>query len=422
MSVRFEVNGKQVEVEVEPRLTLADCLRHHLRLTGTHVGCEHGVCGACTVIVDGDGGALLPDARGAGRREPRWYGRRPVERSGPHAAAEILPQASRIAVRLLHARHDHHRARAAERGAGMRRRRACARCCPATFAAAPATSPSSRRCSMRAPPTSAKADAHEDRQLVHRQPDRAPRGPALSARPRSSMSTISRARACCTRRSCAARSRTAAFARSMLRPRCALAGVHSVITAKDIGDRVPRVPMRLQPLPEFEPFGQPVIAETKVRYVGEAIALVLADSPGIAEDASGLIEVDIEPLPPVADWHASAKNETLLFESQGNKPRDQVPCRARRRCRGVQGRALHPARALPHPAAHGAAHGAARPACRVGCAHAGGSPSPAPPRCCFSTVARWRSRWAFRKARSRWWRTTSAAASARAASSIRRIS
>src|SRR5437879_13619820 len=53
MPVRFEVNGKEVEVEVEPRLTLADCLRHKLRLTGTHLGCEHGVCGACTVIVDG---------------------------------------------------------------------------------------------------------------------------------------------------------------------------------------------------------------------------------------------------------------------------------------------------------------------------------------------------------------------------------
>ena len=53
MAVRFRVNGKEVEVEVEPRLTLADCLRHHLRLTGTHLGCEHGVCGACTVLVDG---------------------------------------------------------------------------------------------------------------------------------------------------------------------------------------------------------------------------------------------------------------------------------------------------------------------------------------------------------------------------------
>jgi carbon-monoxide dehydrogenase small subunit len=53
MKARFEVNGREVEVAVEPRLTLADCLRHHLRLTGTHVGCEHGVCGACTVLLDG---------------------------------------------------------------------------------------------------------------------------------------------------------------------------------------------------------------------------------------------------------------------------------------------------------------------------------------------------------------------------------
>ena len=52
-AVSFTVNGKRHEIEVEPRLTLVDCLRHHLGLTGTHVGCEHGVCGACTVIVDG---------------------------------------------------------------------------------------------------------------------------------------------------------------------------------------------------------------------------------------------------------------------------------------------------------------------------------------------------------------------------------
>jgi aerobic carbon-monoxide dehydrogenase large subunit len=98
----------------------------------------------------------------------------------------------------------------------------------------------------------------------------------------------------------------------------ALAGVHSVITAKDIGNRVPRVPMRLQPLPDFEPFGQPVIAETKVRYVGEAIAVVLADTAGIAEDALGLIEVDIEALPAVADRHASAQGASLLFEDAGS--------------------------------------------------------------------------------------------------------
>ncbi|HEX3537388.1 MAG TPA: (2Fe-2S)-binding protein [Stellaceae bacterium] len=54
MPVQFEVNGKPVSVEVEPRTSLADCLRNQLRLTGTHLGCEHGVCGACTVIVDGE--------------------------------------------------------------------------------------------------------------------------------------------------------------------------------------------------------------------------------------------------------------------------------------------------------------------------------------------------------------------------------
>lgn len=48
------VNGRVVESQVEPRLLLSDFLRHTLGLTGTHVGCEHGVCGACTVLVDGD--------------------------------------------------------------------------------------------------------------------------------------------------------------------------------------------------------------------------------------------------------------------------------------------------------------------------------------------------------------------------------
>jgi aerobic-type carbon monoxide dehydrogenase small subunit (CoxS/CutS family) len=53
MHVAFELNGARVEADVESRTTLADCLRHHLLRTGTHVGCEHGVCGACTIIVDG---------------------------------------------------------------------------------------------------------------------------------------------------------------------------------------------------------------------------------------------------------------------------------------------------------------------------------------------------------------------------------
>lgn len=53
VAVRLSVNGVPREAEVPARLLLSDFLRDHLGLTGTHVGCEHGVCGACTVLVDG---------------------------------------------------------------------------------------------------------------------------------------------------------------------------------------------------------------------------------------------------------------------------------------------------------------------------------------------------------------------------------
>jgi len=52
-TVRLTVNGRTHEAEAEPRMLLTDFLRHKLGLTGTHVGCEHGVCGACTVEIDG---------------------------------------------------------------------------------------------------------------------------------------------------------------------------------------------------------------------------------------------------------------------------------------------------------------------------------------------------------------------------------
>ncbi len=53
-TVRLRVNGRPYEVTVEARRSLADALREDLGLTGTHVGCEHGVCGACTVLLDGE--------------------------------------------------------------------------------------------------------------------------------------------------------------------------------------------------------------------------------------------------------------------------------------------------------------------------------------------------------------------------------
>jgi aerobic-type carbon monoxide dehydrogenase small subunit (CoxS/CutS family) len=67
--VRVEVNGRVHEPDVEPRTLLSDFLRHELGLTGTHVGCEHGVCGACTVQLDGEPvrSCLLFAVQAAGR-------------------------------------------------------------------------------------------------------------------------------------------------------------------------------------------------------------------------------------------------------------------------------------------------------------------------------------------------------------------
>jgi aerobic-type carbon monoxide dehydrogenase small subunit (CoxS/CutS family) len=53
-TVTLDVNGRRAEVTCEARRTLADVLRHDLGLTGTHLGCEHGICGACTVLIDGE--------------------------------------------------------------------------------------------------------------------------------------------------------------------------------------------------------------------------------------------------------------------------------------------------------------------------------------------------------------------------------
>jgi carbon-monoxide dehydrogenase small subunit len=54
MKISFVINGQETTREVEPRILLSDFLRHDLGLTGTHVGCEHGVCGSCTIQLDGE--------------------------------------------------------------------------------------------------------------------------------------------------------------------------------------------------------------------------------------------------------------------------------------------------------------------------------------------------------------------------------
>ena len=102
--------------------------------------------------------------------------------------------------------------------------------------------------------------------------------------------------------------------------RAALArpGVHAVITAAEIGAAIPTIPLRQESSPAFKPFEQPVIAHRKVRYVGEPVAVVLADSAAAAEDALEAIELEIEPLPAVVGSAAAAAKDVLLFEDAGS--------------------------------------------------------------------------------------------------------
>src|SRR5882762_3658537 len=214
-------------------------------------------------------------------------------------------------MRLLHARHDHDRARAVDRRARLRRR-------PGTRGAvgkhlplhglylhrrggarrAQRLSQAGRRSRMRNSFVGAAVERREDLRFLRGRgeyvDDLAPRGLLHAVILRSAVAH--------------GRLRAIDFSAALKIP-----GVHAVITAKDMPGGPPIIPMRLQPLPDFKPYEQPVIAADKVRYVGEPVAVVLADSPAIGEDALEAITVDIEALPAVTSRAAATKGDSLLF-------------------------------------------------------------------------------------------------------------
>lgn len=103
-----------------------------------------------------------------------------------------------------------------------------------------------------------------------------------------------------------------------LDPSAALAvkGVRGVITAADVPTPVPTIPFR-RPSPTTAPYAQPVVATEKVRYVGEPVALLVAESAEIAEDALQEIVLEIDALPAVVEWRSAVAGTTLLFDGAG---------------------------------------------------------------------------------------------------------
>jgi len=98
-------------------------------------------------------------------------------------------------------------------------------------------------------------------------------------------------------------------------------GVHAVFTAGEISASrdgvIPMVPVRLASIPELAPYRQPVIANGVVRYVGEPLAVIIADSVALGEDAAAMVGLDIEQLPVVGNWQVAASGQALLFPKQG---------------------------------------------------------------------------------------------------------
>ena len=134
------VNGRVVNETVEPRLLLTDFLRQRLGLTGTHVGCEHGVCGACTVLLDGVAvrGCCLLAVQVDGCEVETVES---LAGQGPLTPlAGVVPASPRPPVRVLHAG-DPDGGDGSARRAELRAARRSSTCSPATSAAAPGYAP-----------------------------------------------------------------------------------------------------------------------------------------------------------------------------------------------------------------------------------------------------------------------------------------
>ena len=283
----LEVNGRNYEVRVEPRRTLADALREDCGLTGTHLGCEHGVCGACTVLVDGEpvGSCLMfaVQAEGAAIRT--------VE--GLANGEELHP--------LQQAFWDHH---------GLQ----CGFCTPGFLMLAAgvlekqptSATRSCATCCVQSLPLHRLSEHHQGRarrgrpdeavsligQGVRRLEDR----PLLTGAGRFA-ADISFPHQLAMRvvRSPVAFGRLRAVdVRAALRA----PGVVAVWTGADVAE-VPPIDFRMTRVAGLEPYRQPMLAREFVRYVGEPVACVFAEDAYLAEDAAELVAPEIEELTPI---------------------------------------------------------------------------------------------------------------------------
>ena len=295
--VEMWLNGERRKARVEARTTLLDMLRGE-GLRGVKHGCETGECGACTVLLDGRPGLLVPHAGLERGRAAGGDDRRDGHAGRPAPRAAGVRRHGCDTVRLLHAGHGAVRQGAARRrptaDGGGRARRAgrvpvplhgicqAGRSRPARGGRPSA--PGYERADARSQDGRPVRAARRQRQARHR-----PRHVRGRHRP---------ARACCTRASCIPRTLMRASRRIDACQARAMPGVACVLTHED----VPRVPYTTagQGWPEPSPYDA-VMLDRKVRFVGDRVAVVAADDPELARRACEAIKVEYEVLPAVFD-------------------------------------------------------------------------------------------------------------------------
>ena len=305
VEIALTVNGRDYRLRVEPRRTLLDAIRDDCGLTGTHMGCEHGVCGACTVLLDGDPvrACLIfaVQAEGSAIRTVEGLAEGGVLHALQRAFIEhhalqcgfCTPGFLMLAAGIL------------EREPDIARRRA-ARCAVVEFVPLHRLSKHRRRgtrgvCRTAREPAVSGAAKPPLAGVIGRSVPRLEDPPLVTGRgqfvgdlgfPHQLHMRIVRS----------------PYAHAVLRAvdiAAALAapGVAAVWTGKDIAD-LPPIDFRDPAGEALRPYRQPLLARDRLRYVGEPVAAVFATDPYLAEDAADLVAIEAEELPPLLDAEA----------------------------------------------------------------------------------------------------------------------
>jgi aerobic carbon-monoxide dehydrogenase large subunit len=319
-TIELTVNRVPVREQCHGRLTLADFLRDKLRLTGTHLGCEHGVCGACTVMVDGS------SVRSCLMLAVQAHGSAVTTVEGLSTEGKLVP--------LQEAFRARHALQCGFCTAGMLTTAQAfldETPVPTAESVRMAISGNICRCTGYVPIVEAILDVARARTgapKAHRHHADALNGKFVG----QAVPRIEDARFLTGRgvfiddlnfegtahaimvRSTHAHARIVRIHSKDIRM---LPGVVDVFTAEDIAEYSCEIPIRLGPLPGFQRFLQRPLASSVVRYVGEPLAVIVAESRQLAEDALELFSVEYEALDPVTDIAQALADRSIVHDSAG---------------------------------------------------------------------------------------------------------